>query len=555
MLGDAMRTPSSTSRTIGALLLAGALALVVMLPLHERSSDRSVEPLAPHTEDAVNDSLLPIASGEATSRTSAELAAADEPALEARAITRPGAALTRFDYGVRGQVKFAAREPRYMNWQEDCTITAVNVDGDAQSGLIKSRGRFGLFELGPGRWTVEVDLGGYGKAIEVVELSPRQPQVELVMWVTPAARIGARIVLLPQRNRAHFGEDYNTRFAIAAHRGPTPNMRTKLDGLPPLSSAFPRAQGNSKTEELFLEGELRPPLDEPLTISLFVDGLWVASRPRAAGEEEVEWLLEPGTYPLARGSLALTLLDASTGAPLPDSVWLPNRRHNRLPPEGKESVLFGKVPPGWLSLEAGGGTHERVWRSIFIAPGERIHETIRLAPTVTLAGRVTGPDDTSLAVALGAWKLDESKALDSPVYAGLCTSNVDGQFAFDSLGPGSYLVRSFVLRDSGVEEIGESTLASRIVVVDATVGRTDVVVQLEPFSTLLLSLATPDGAARAWKVLDQEGRFLHEGIQQSGAPRRLDLPNGRYTVVREPDGAEALRIPVGLTPTGSRVEL
>jgi hypothetical protein len=459
--------------------------------------------------------------------------------------------LSPLDYGVTGSVRCRGE---WLFGRVAGTVRAVNAEGAVSSD--ECTRSFQLFGLEPGWWVIEVDLGANGRVECSVVLTEEQPEVELDLWIERAPGHAIEVELRAAKpDPSYDRRPRGSALLVVGHDAAVGGPRTTFDSLEPSCYSSAGMASRRTSSEMWGTAKLFLPEDRSMTLSLFRNGLWVASRERSVGEDRIEWQLTSEQWSPPAGVLEVKTVDARSGAVLDQFIRSIDWRGEPMRGEDSKSTRFEDVPPGWRQVEVVGGLYERARRWVFVPPAGEAHVTIRLRPAIELVGIVTDQDGDPAMVTLACWRALEGGLVDPQSYRS-CRSRPDGEFRFTNLAPGRYLIRSVDEEQLG----GPSTVvgefvASRFLEVRARASQRRLRLRLEPVSKLLLARSQPIRGALEWSIDDSAGRQLRSGELMGLAPHAVRLPPGRYELKVVGDGRDSFSQWIDLRAEPLRIDL
>ena len=459
------------------------------------------------------------------------------------------------EFLVRGRIRFPVGEPLQPvgDWFWPALsgrVRAVDSSGAEKIDWIEEDGSFEIDDLEPGTWVIVTELE-FGRAEAIIHLTDVAPEatVELVLDRSVAVALRVRF----PRAAGDVAPGHRGSTIVVAHQPADGGRRSSLASLETVAMATLPGNWCPSADEL--AGTLFLRRDEELTLSLFVNELWIACRTREPGQSRVEWKLTPQEWPPNSSRLEVTVIDGETGAPLAMEVKTPGWRGKRLESTQFGTNIFEQVPAGWREVEVGEGRYEKVNRSIWVGPGETVRETMVLHRGVIIAGTVTGPKGRFWSTTLGAWRVDPERGRVDPRTLRTTWCRTGRGFAFPSMSPGTYLIRALYEDESFHYSTGDERYSSPFVEVEALSDRKDVRIELVLVSTLVLARTQLVDGPLSWRLEDPEGRQVRQGQLTSSAPLPVSLAVGSYRLVVEGGEQEARTWSLELGTETQRIEL
>lgn len=284
-------------------------------------------------------------------------------------------------------------------------------------------------ELPPGRWLARVSAPGHRHAEQVFELSPAgDPAGTSTVGARTVLRFEERLVLWPEsfvavRLETPRGEPFEI---LAEELGLEPeslfvgafDVRARLDppddaawsaweraeeAEPPARFAPPPGYKSWRLPGACI-GSLRLHAPPPMWVGLAVHGVPLGWELLAPGEQEVAFRLDADALLARLSSLALRVVAAETGAPLPGArVTLraevsAHRRaeHAKVAPDPDGRVRLERIVPGEYDLEVGTATTLHQER-VRVPPGQALeHPDVALAYGAGLLVRVEGAPSSTI---------------------------------------------------------------------------------------------------------------------------------------------------------------
>jgi hypothetical protein len=438
-----------------------------------------------------------------------------------------------YDYGVRGRVLVGGQsKPDFSG----AMLSLSNRDGPLEQEAVEPDGRFERFQLGPGRWTVVVEVPGVGLAEQTVLLSEAEPVAEVRLALPPPHEL--EVVLATTADPDAPAAGWRARVSVVAYPGDR-EAPHELDEL-----ARRSVSSTHLLEERTLVLRMLLPEGTPTRLRLESHDLVLDERRVEPWESRVDWSLDPPRWPPALASLSVRPRDAATREPVEASVHLKvGARGQGTPrPERLEdgALLFEGLPAGWTLVTADAGGYARGEQWIRLAPGER-HELDGppLRPAVSISGLVVGPAGPCPAE-LACWRWDPASRQVEPASYRRVARAPGGRFRLTDVPAGVYLLRSIGPDEGGTAWRGDDgALVSAFVEVDARRPVEDVRVPLRPGARIVLHPLAPPPSPWRYRIDDALGRRLRSGVLRSSAAVAHVLAPGRHRVLVT-DGEEVV---------------
>jgi hypothetical protein len=450
--------------------------------------------------------------------------------------------LAAFDYGVTGRVvrspldESAAQMLRYgasRAWAPAGRIRAVDADGHVVADQFGTGGSFKLYGLSPGWWVIEIETDRHGHTSTGVLLTEGAPVADLDLELTLPPQVRVRVTLKFDKART----DLELRsLYLAAHTGDSVGPETSWQSLDLISSGTARLRWRDESNGFFSAIFMMIPSDRSMNLSLFFEDRWIAGRKKAEGERLIQWEIDASECPMELGRIDVQLVDALTRKPLDYIVETPQWAAKRGQSEGVGQTTFLDVPPGWRTLRIDGIYHETRQHRIYVGPGEAVEETIQLHQGVRIAGSVMSSEGDPMQTHMGAWLIDpdSGELASSPV---IRLTSHHGEFAFTTMSPGTYMIRDLRPGEYGIRAGGNfPSFGTGLIRVEAPVDREGLLVELLPLAYFVLELAQEPVGPLRWKLVDEAGVAVRQGLFRSTAPQRVTLPAGTYQLETESAG-------------------
>ena len=416
-------------------------------------------------------------------------------------------------------------------------------------------GSYSVFVLASGRWFVEVGAQGFLQADTTVQVEPNAGRKRRDFQLQ---RIETLIV------RAVTSDGRPVQDVQAEREGPWLPLIAVATTDPPASEflshrgSWQQRFGAARHTNQYPTGkpgaiaelELLEPL--PLYVSVLLHQEVLSTQRVEPGQSEITFVFEVEALAQHLGIIDLTVVYEETGAPIPDVLA------NFGQPAGilqvKSTNASGKVllegrPPGRhdFHLSAPGRESVRFW--VDVPPGGTVERTIALAESVGISGRVVDelgqPYSASIEIAPFPPLGEPSVLADRAFNVRGPGSRSDGRFELKDVGRGLWLLQCQDQRDPGSDN--RVTRMSGNVVVDTRSGPvSDLEVQVQPVGTAVVSWLGAGRESLRMRFLDSNGMVLASARFWSGAPQRVALPRGDWTV-RVLDGSGKLVAERGFT--------
>jgi len=292
-------------------------------------------------------------------------------------------------------------------------------DGTTRSGSIGAPGSYSALGLAAGTWRLSISCPGHYPLDEELaipagverhrhDVTLERAVVLCVRFVTPDGRDYEEV--LAQDPLGH-----GVRPVAVATREAPPARLAGVTGLDASNHGVGRYR-----DRLFARaadeippgcaGLLELTAPPPLFVSAVLRDVVLATQGVFPGEEAIELVLEQGAVRGALGGLRLTVVDATSGAPLSEgNVHLSTAQGGGfarpLGPDG--TIEFADQMPGLLELDPWVPGYEKVKKRVRLVPGETVDFELALLPAVRIGGRVLGPDGAGVSARMNVVPLHQ----------------------------------------------------------------------------------------------------------------------------------------------------
>ncbi|MFT5292343.1 MAG: hypothetical protein ACI82F_004429, partial [Planctomycetota bacterium] len=315
-----------------------------------------------------------------------------------------------------------------------------------------------------------------------------------------------------------------------------------------------RVSGLVQTRELLV--------DPPLWVALTLGRRVLATQTIQAGQERVEFRIEPESIRRHFSSLEFQIIDGPTGTPIVDAkvaakldqgTWLRNPGE----PSDNGSYVLSPWPTGPTVIAI--SSEEAGW-TLFdfeILPGSRTDAgSVSLWPMPLLEGHLLdeeGKRIRGVAFAIAAEPLAELPPPQNFEYAlGSRRDITSGYFSL-RLAPGTWQV-SARAADSGVRP--GFTFPFRQVTITRDGAPARLTLQLVPAAPMILEASAPWARQASFRVLLPDGARVREGDLIEDPTWRSMLPPGPYGIELVGPGDEVIGwVEIDHTESGTRLEL
>lgn len=434
--------------------------------------------------------------------------------------------------------------------------------GERFSASGGSDGSYSVFGLAPGRWFVEVGAQGFRQADFLVRVEPNAGRVRRDFDLVQLETIIVRAVTSDGRPIQDVQAERNSPWlpllAVATTEPPTAGLLAFRGNWQQRFGAARHAYPFTPNPGEIAKLELFEPL--PLFVSVLLHQEVFSTQRVEAGQSEVTFVLDVEALAQHLGNIALTVVYAESGAPIANARVMFGQSAGIV--AMKSSDAAGKVqlqgrPPGQYDfhLSAAGRESVRFW--VDVPPGGTVERTIALAETVGISGRVVDelgqPFSASIEIAPLPSPGEPSALADRALPVRGPGSRADGSFDLKDLGRGQWLLHCRDRRDEGNEH--RVIHMSANVVVDTRGGPVrDLEVRVEPAGTAVVRWLGSGRESLKVRFLDPNGIVRASTRFWSGAPQRVALPQGLWTV-RVLDGAGSMVAERGFQLAGEPVVL
>ncbi len=419
-----------------------------------------------------------------------------------------------------------------VRWRDGEPVAEPSVHvrlGDAGlSASTDAKGCFAVVGLSPGTWTAKVRADGGIDAEETLEVTDDAEQRHefvldrsypvRVFCTTPDGKDLAKALA----ESGVFFFDLN----VIGRREPFPDRLAPTDyGSVMAGDAKWESQragrGAKKTDDS--AGTLHFAAPPPAHAALMLRHVVVQQQRIEAGQKEVRFVVDPADWKAKLGTVTLRIVDADSGAPLPDATVSLNTSSTG--GGGKKCDAEGRVTltgaqPGLLFLEVWAKDREQVRTTIRVEPGQSIDlGDVRVGPGIKFAGRVEDANGKPVTDASVSWT--ELKWRTTPTeFARNRTARVDsdGTFSVWGTGRGKIAVRASTKDGDVACSVFDNPPANPVV--------------LRMVRGTKLSLVRNDDPTRAFTVtlFDAQRQPLDSRTLEARWPKQtLTLPPGPYT--------------------------
>lgn len=241
-----------------------------------------------------------------------------------------------------------------------------------------------------------------------------------------------------------------------------------------------------------------------------------------AGLDEVELIVPMDALFGSFSGARLRVVAAETGTPLTEArVSFSDRQSGGggIAPDEDGVAVFDRIPSGIMELTIRAEERELYHRMVRLPPGQTLDlGTVAVDAVGTIKGSVVDPDGAAVAGAtLRHFRLGRTPA-DLPLDNGMsANSDAEGKFELWGVGLGRYLVVAY--HDTGCARAIVDTSAKAVedLRMELRDGQIEIINQVPPTETYLLSLRTPDGDR------------AYSGHVRPGSDYVRSVPPGRYT--------------------------
>ena len=437
---------------------------------------------------------------------------------------------------VHGRVTDPGGDPVRPAWG---WVWLTGARGEEHVGKLRYNSYYSILGLRPGRWQLVCRADGY-RPLEgelVLVAGERVRRHDLVL--EPALQI--RIDLRTPDGRPLYevlheagiaADDPVVPVATSEHPGPSLPARGGASYRHHEHGVFRFANRGAGADAQGCAGhlEVRTPL--PAYVSLVQQHLVLETRRLEEPVEVLRFTVSLDQLLGNLGSVRLRVLDADTGAPLPEArVALgPDASWGTHAPDAGGVLVLERVRPGPQRLVVEASGRARLRRVVDVQPGSDLDlGDVVLESATAMRGTVVDPDGAPVSVDLIWGRVDRAAGQVEIDWSHGARSDASGAFEIPSLAPTEYLLRTVADSERRSPHAPERAWASAGVLVDVRAQAAEGVrLVVHPYSEVVLQPSLDEGQERSYRVCDATGFPIRSGLLRGSEPRRLRLAPGSY---------------------------
>lgn len=448
-------------------------------------------------------------------------------------------------------------------------VELVDACGLRRSAAVQLDGSYAMNAPSFGRHWVRASADGFLTVDSTVELRADAPILRQDFILRPAVKVRVRVItpdgqpllLALQQSDAPRGTSILVPVVTRLQPGPSPGELSD-PGLD-LDAVGHFVSRGLCVESLAADclGILILDCEMPVWVSLLHHQAVLQTLRVDPQQDEVTFIVSPGTLQANLATIRLQAVDAVTGMPIPSArVRL---RGGMYPDLGVATdqqglAVLANCEPGRFDLELRAHGYERLHQTLDAMPGGLVDlGTVTLSPEVCIEGTVVDATGQPLAATFDIGILDpEARSLRWLPHQRL-KSGGDGAFRLEGLGRGEYVLRTDN-HDAPYDDAwqGVRWVSGNRLLDTRSGSQTGVEIRLRPASVMVLRVAEAGDQQLRFRVLDELGLALLDGTFHAAAPRPLGLPAGSYRVLLlDARGSTISEHHVTLDSTSSQVDL